>query len=94
MRALRLVDHTGEQGQPVGALDKEQEGPIQDKIDFICDFYSYDGKYQDSYMMGEQMTVDGSLTISDVTLPDGKVRLTYRLTDIYNQAYWTETISH
>ncbi len=66
----------------------------QDKIDFICDFYSYDGKYQDSYMMGEQMTVDGSLTISDVTLPDGKVRLTYRLTDIYNQAYWTETISH
>ena len=64
-----------------------------DKIDFICDFYSYDGKDQDSYMMGEKMTVNGGLKISDVTIPDGSVRLTYRLTDIYNQAYWTETIS-
>lgn len=64
-----------------------------DKIDFICDFYTYDGKYQDSYMMGEQMTVNGDLKISDVTIPDGRVRLTYRMTDIYNQAYWTEAIS-
>ena len=63
-----------------------------DKLDFICDFYSYDGQYQDSYMIGEQMTVGDSLTVSDVTLPAGSVRLTYRLTDIYNQAYWTESI--
>ena len=33
-----------------------------------------------------------SLTVSDGTLPEGGVRLTYRLTDIYNQAYWTESI--
>ena len=63
-----------------------------DKIDFICDFYSYDGEYQDSYMIGDQMTVSGDLSVSDVTLPAGRVRLTYRLTDIYNQAYWTESI--
>lgn len=47
---------------------------------------------QDSYRIGEQMTVDGGLMVSDVTLPAGNVRLTYRLTDIYNQAYWTESI--
>ena len=63
-----------------------------DTLDFICDFYAYDGTYQDSYLMGKQMKVDGPLTVSDVTLPAGGVRLTYRLTDIYNQAYWTESI--
>ena len=44
--------------------------------------------------MIEPITVDGGLKVSDVTLPGGSVRLTYRLTDIYNQAYWTETINH
>lgn len=63
-----------------------------DTIDLICDFYSYDGEYRDSYFMGKQMVVDGPLTVSDVTLPEGNVRLTYRLTDIYNQPYWTEAI--
>ena len=63
-------------------------------IDFICDYYTYDGEYQDSYRMIEPITVDGGLKVSDVTLPGGSVRLTYRLTDIYNQAYWTETINH
>ena len=65
-----------------------------DVIDFICDYYTYDGEYQDSYRMIEPITVDGGLKVSDVTLPGGSVRLTYRLTDIYNQAYWTETINH
>ena len=65
-----------------------------DVIEFICDYYTYDGEYQDSYRMIDPITVKGGLTVSDVTLPDGKVRLTYRLTDIYNQAYWTEAIDH
>ena len=65
-----------------------------DVLEFICDFYNYDGEYQDSYRMIDPITVDGGLTVSDVTLPEGKVRLTYRLTDIYNQAYWTEAIEH
>ena len=59
-----------------------------------CDFYGYDGAYQDSYRMQDPLTVDGDLTVSDVTLPEGSVRLTYRLTDIYNQSYWTEAIDH
>ena len=63
-----------------------------DTLDFICDYYTYDGSYRDSYRMDQPLTVDGDLTVSDVTLPAGHVRLTYRLTDIYNQAYWTEAI--
>ncbi len=63
-----------------------------DTIDFLCDFYSYEGEYQDSYMIGDRLTVSGDLKVSDVELPKGRVRIAYRLDDIYNQSYWTESI--
>ena len=64
-----------------------------DTLDFLCDYYTYDGAYDDSYLMGDQMTVTDDMQISDVFLPEGDVRLTYRLTDIYNRAYWTEALT-
>lgn len=61
-----------------------------DKIDFLCDYYAYDGTFRDSYKMGEQYTVNGTLKISDVYLPsDKKCSAVYRFTDIYGQHYWT-----
>ena len=63
-----------------------------DTLDFVCDYYDYDGNYQDSYMIGEQMTVSGKLNISNVDVGDGAVKIMYRFTDIYNQEYWTEAI--
>ncbi len=63
-----------------------------DKLDFLCDYYSYDGKYQDSYYLGEPMKVTNNMEISNVDV-GGKVKLTYRFTDIYNQEYWSEAIS-
>lgn len=67
-----------------------QEG---DTLDFLCDYYGYDGSYQDSYLLGEQMTVSGDLQISNVDVGEGKVRMAYRLTDIYNQTYWTPVLT-
>ena len=63
-----------------------------DKIDFLCDFYSYSGEFQDSYYLGEQMTVDGDLEISNVDIGEGDAVITYRFTDIYNQEYWSDSI--
>ncbi len=61
-----------------------------DKIDFLCDYYGYDGSFKDSYMLGEQYTVNGTPKISDVYLPSGtKYSAVYRFTDIYDQQYWT-----
>ena len=60
-----------------------------DTLDFVCDFYSYEGEYQDSYYLGEQMTVSEEMEISNVDLGDGGVRVLYRFTDIYQQHYWT-----
>ena len=63
-----------------------------DTLEFICDYYTYDGVYQDSYLMGDPVTVgEGELAVSDVPL-EGTVRATYRFTDIYNQHYWTAPV--
>ena len=62
---------------------------VGDKLDFLCDYYTYDGKYDDSYYLGDQMTVTEKMTISNVDVGDGDVRVLYRFTDIYNQQYWT-----
>ena len=61
-----------------------------DVIDFLCDYYTYRGEYQDSYKLGDQITYNGSLTVSDLKLSaDNKVNATYRITDIYGQHFWT-----
>ena len=61
-----------------------------DTIDFIADYYTYDGDYQDTYMIGDQIKVDGPLSITNLELKKEDVRLMYRLTDLYNRDYWTE----
>ncbi len=63
-----------------------------DTLDFICDYYTYDGTYNDSYFLGEQMTVTDNMEISNVSVGDGELKISYCFTDIYNQEYWSETI--
>ena len=64
-----------------------------DTLEFLCDYYSYDGDYQDSYLIGEPITVTGEeLAISNVPLEGGVLRATYRFTDLYNQRWWTPSI--
>ena len=63
-----------------------------DILEFLCDYYSYAGDYQDSYLLGEPLTVtEEALVISDVLL-EGRTRASYRFTDLYSQHYWTPTI--
>ena len=63
-----------------------------DRIDFVCDYYTYDGTYVDSYMIGEQIRVDGELKLSNVSVGEGKVKITYLFTDIFEQEYWSPAI--
>ncbi len=63
-----------------------------DTLEFLCDYYSYNGEYQDSYYLGEAMTVTDEMIISNVDVGEGAVRAMYRFTDIYNQSYWTPAL--
>lgn len=62
-----------------------------DVIDFLCDYYSYDGTYENSYYLGEQMAYSEDLTVSDVIV-EGDSQITYLLTDLYGQEYWTPVV--
>ena len=61
-----------------------------DTIQIVCDYYDYNGNYQDSYKLGKPFTLGDRTTIgyAYVQNPE-KCRLTYCITDIYQQQYWT-----
>ncbi len=62
-----------------------------DTIDFLCDYYTYDGEFTDSYKLGEQYIWHGQPEISNGTL-DAPVQLTFVFTDIYNNEFWTPAL--
>ena len=63
-----------------------------DRLEFICDFYDYSGSYENSYFLGEPMTVTETMEISNVDVGEGAVSLMYRFTDLYQQHYWTPAL--
>ena len=87
----RVVYDEEETDTVMKGLIEIQDGDV---IDFLCDYYSYDGEYLDTYMLGNQMTVDGELFISNVDIGEVSPLVTYRLTDIYGNHFWTEAIRY
>lgn len=79
-----------------GSTDAQAKGLITieegDRLDFLCDYYSYDEQFQNNYYLGEQLTVSGELTVSNVSVGEAQCKATYRLRDIYQNAYWTPVI--
>jgi len=45
-----------------------------DKIDFLCDYYTYEGEYIDTYFLGEQYTATGEWKIENLHLGTGITR--------------------
>lgn len=86
---VRRVYNNGETDTVAKTMDIVVPG---DTIDFVCDYYSYDGEYLDSYLLGEQLVVEDTLYISDVYIDADAANLTYRFTDIYNREYWTNPV--
>lgn len=65
---------------------------VGDTLDFICDYYDYNMNYQDSFLIGDQVTVTDNMTISNTDVGSGACHILYRFSDIYNQIYWSEPI--
>jgi hypothetical protein len=64
-----------------------------DRIDYLCDYYTYDGAYSDSYMLGEQYTATGDWEIENLPIGESGYQMTYRITDIYGNRYWTPSVT-
>ncbi|MCK5130308.1 MAG: peptidase C11 [Clostridiales bacterium] len=102
---ILVFDNDNPYGSVIGARTIYQEDPsivakglikIQngDVIDFVCDYYTYDEEYDDSYLLGDQLVVTGSLKISNVELDEAEWMVCYKLIDIYNNSYWTPAVMY
>jgi hypothetical protein len=65
-----------------------------DKIDYLADYYTYDAKYTDTYYLGKQYTATGDWQIENISVGNRDYLMTYRITDIYNNRYWTPSVSN
>ena len=65
-----------------------------DEIRFLCDYYTYDGDYDDSYYIGDPITVTSQddLQVELGDLGDSKAVCWVCLTDVYRQDWYTETV--
>ncbi len=73
-------------------LNSLKEG---DKIKFVCDFYDYDGNFNDRYQLGETETVNDieHFQIRNVDVGNGPVKIAYKFTDLFGNEHWTPVIN-
>ena len=82
-----LSTHVEERG-----LTRPKSG---DRIQPVCDYFTYDGSFEGCYELGEEITVpkDAQLTIVNRKITGGERSLyTVRLTDMYQAHYWLPMI--
>ena len=72
--------------------DCQQKGLIEikdgDVIDFICNYYHYDGIFDDEYRLGDSFVVDGPLELYNVHITNDYM-YTYCFQDVYGNKLWT-----
>ncbi len=62
-----------------------------DVIEFLGDFYTYDGDYDDQYIF-DSLVVGGDLSVTYEDVGDGDCLIYYSLYDIYQNVFWTESL--
>jgi hypothetical protein len=65
-----------------------------DEIDFLCDYYTYDGDYSDTYYLGDTYIATGEWEIDNLYITNNNYQMTYCITDIYGNQYWTPSITN
>ncbi len=64
-----------------------------DKLQFLCDYYAYDGAYTDTMKLGDPITVGSEgLKLGSSYVNGTTFSVTYRFTDIYGNRIWTPAL--
>ncbi len=65
-----------------------------DKIEYVCDYYNYDGSYDAQYFFGDAMFIGDTLPeVSYEDVGEDPVLECYMIIDIYQNYSWTETVT-
>ncbi|MBR0163815.1 MAG: peptidase C11 [Lachnospiraceae bacterium] len=84
-----VTDYTEKETETVAkSMTELAEG---DTLEFICDYYSYEGVYRDSYLLGDAVTYTEDIEIANMDVGRGDALISFRFTDLYNQEYWSES---
>ena len=60
-----------------------------DRVEFLCDYYGYDGSYSASYTLGTGFVVESTnFYLENLNLNADNIVASYKLTDIYGNIYW------
>ena len=101
VKLMLNFDHNQPYGYLAGAelvytdaeIDVQAKNLIQvgagDQLQFLCDYYDYEGNYKDSYFLGDPITLGEEVEIANTPIGGTRTLATWKLTDIYQQPYWT-----
>lgn len=68
---------------------------VGDVLTFLCDYYDYNGDYDREYSYGEPLTIGEYLpSVSYEDLGDQPISVCYKITDIYQNVMYTETLEY
>ena len=90
----RYVYTNGETDAVAKNIEEVKAGDV---IEPICDYYTYNKEYKDSYLLGDTLVVDKDMKdmlISNTYMGDGDALMSYCFTDIYGQKYWTPMLTY
>jgi len=66
------------------------------KGDFVVtDYYGYDGSYNASYVLEDSLTLThdmADIVVENLKVDNSRFMVTYCLTDIYDNQFWTESV--
>ena len=72
--------------------DSQQKGLIEindgDEIKFVCNYYTYDGKFVDEYKLGDTLIISGDLELYN-SYVDENLLYAYCFKDVYGNKLWT-----
>lgn len=63
-----------------------------DTIQLICDYYTYDGDYEDYYAFGDAFVYESGMQVTYESSGAGEYLLYYVITDLYHNTYYTEPV--
>lgn len=53
-----------------------------DELELLCDYYTYDGEYDDVYSFGDKLIINGDINVSYERVGDFATNICCYLTDI------------
>lgn len=86
------TDYQGDTETVAKNLTELEQG---DRLDFVAEYYQYDGTYDADYIMGDPVYVEGSmedLEVSDVNVGADTVKACFRFTDLFGQVYYSDSL--